>query len=237
MLIPVVMISTPHVGVSPRDIESLVTTPLENEQASLKDIKKMSSSSVEGASIITLEFEPEVVIEDALQQVRDRVNRAKSKLPADVEEPSVREISFSDVPVVIVTLAGNIPEYRLKELGDELSEDYRKLSGVLDATITGARDREIEVQVDPFRLSQLTSLMTLRTLSVPRTSISQAGIFVVEMLIFLRVPSDFKTAEDLEIVAEESVTDLCYLEMSQESLMGTKKVLRSHEWPTRSPLE
>ena len=58
-----------------------MTNPLENELAGVKDLKKMSSSSVEGASIISLEFEPEIVIEDALQQVRDRVNRAKAKLP------------------------------------------------------------------------------------------------------------------------------------------------------------
>jgi len=207
--IPVVMISTPHVGVSPRDIESLVTTPLENELASLKDIKKLSSSSVEGASIITLEFEPEVVIEDALQQVRERVNRAKSKLPADVEAPTVREISFSDVPVVIVTLAGDIPEYRLKELGDELSEDYRRLSGVLDATITGARDREIKVQVDPFRLSQLglklddvTNALRSENVNIPGGNIRSG-----DANFLLRVPGDFKTAEDLEIVALKRIGD------------------------------
>ena len=65
--IPVVMVTTPYVGVSPEDIESLVTNPIEDELAGLKDLKKMSSTSAEGISLITLEFEPEVVIEDAEQ--------------------------------------------------------------------------------------------------------------------------------------------------------------------------
>ena len=153
--IPVVMVSTPYIGVAPKDIESLVTNPLENELAGVKDLKKMSSSSVEGASIVTLEFEPEIVIEDALQQVRDRVNRAKPKLPSDAEEPSVREISFSDVPVVIVTLAGDLDEESLKSIGDEMADTFKRITGVLDAKVTGGRERELKVQVDPFRIAQL----------------------------------------------------------------------------------
>ena len=97
--IPVVLISTPYIGVSPEDIESIVTIPLENELAGVKDIKKMSSTSAEGASIISLEFEPDVVIEDALQRVRDRVNRGRARIPGDAEETDIREISFSDFPI------------------------------------------------------------------------------------------------------------------------------------------
>ena len=83
--IPVVMITTPYIGVSPADIESLVTIPMENELAGVKDVKKLSSTSGEGISIVSLEFEPDVVIEDALQRVRDRVNRVKVNLPSDAE--------------------------------------------------------------------------------------------------------------------------------------------------------
>ena len=182
--IPVVMVSTPYAGVAPKDIESLVTNPLENELAGVKDLKKMSSSSVEGASIISLEFEPEIVIEDALQQVRDRVNRAKAKLPTDAEEPSVREVSFSDVPVVIVTLAGDLDEESLKTLGDQMAEDFKRIGGVLDAKVTGGRERELKVQVDPSESRSLdwNSMISSEPYRA-KTSIYQAGMFRPAMLI------------------------------------------------------
>ena len=112
--IPLVMVVTPYTGVSPKDIESLVTIPLENEVAGLTGLKQVSSSSSEGISLISLEFTPEVVIDDALQKVRDRVSRAQSKLPADAEDTQVSEISFSDVPIMFINLAGSVDETTLK---------------------------------------------------------------------------------------------------------------------------
>ena len=201
--IPVVMVSTPYVGVAPKDIESLVTNPLENELAGVKDLKKMSSSSVEGASIISLEFEPEIVIEDALQQVRDRVNRAKAKLPTDAEEPSVREVSFSDVPVVIVTLAGDLDEESLKTLGDQMAEDFKRIGGVLDAKVTGGRERELKVQVDPFRVSQLGLELNdiVGALQSENVNIPGGNVQTGDANFLLRVPGDFQEAVDLETVA------------------------------------
>ena len=205
--IPVVMVSTPYIGVAPKDIESLVTNPLENELAGVKDLKKMSSSSVEGASIISLEFEPEIVIEDALQQVRDRVNRAKAKLPGDAEEPSVREVSFSDVPVVIVTLAGDLDEESLKSLGDQMADSFKRIGGVLDAKVTGGRERELKVQVDPFRISQLGLDLNdvVGALQNENVNIPGGNVTTGDANFLLRVPGDFEVSEDLETVAIKRV--------------------------------
>src|SRR5690606_11999556 len=102
--IPFVTVTTPYPGVSPRDIETLVTIPLENELSGIKYIKNITSTSAEGLSIISLEFEPDVVIEDALQRCRDRVSRAESELPDDAEDTNVQEISFSDMPILLINL-------------------------------------------------------------------------------------------------------------------------------------
>ena len=151
--VPVVLIATPYTGVSPADIESLVTVPLENELAGVKDVKEMLSTSAEGASIVFLEFEPEVVIEDALQRVRDRVSRARAKLPSDVDESDVREISLSDMPVMLVTIAGPVDETLLKKLGEDLEEEVSRIPGVLEPKLSGGLERRIFVQVDPNRLN------------------------------------------------------------------------------------
>ena len=118
--IPFVMVTTVYQGVSPEDIESLITIPIENELSGVADLKKMTSTSSEGVSLVFLEFEPEVEIEDVLQKVRDRVNRAESKLPKEAEDTEIRELSMTDFPIMIITLAGPVDEVELKRLGENL---------------------------------------------------------------------------------------------------------------------
>ncbi len=207
--IPVVLVSTPYIGVSPADIETLVTVPLENELTSLKDVKKMSSTSAEGVSIISLEFEPEVVIEDALQKVRDRVDRAKPKLPSDAEDTEIQEISFSDFPIVIVTIAGPQDEEVLKKLGEDLSDRFRRISGVLDAPLAGGRERQIRVQVDPFRLQHyglklddLSGAISNENVNIPGGNVETG-----DATFLLRVPGEFAAGKEIERAAIKRVGD------------------------------
>lgn len=201
--IPVVMVTTPYVGVSPEDIESLVTNPLEDELAGVKDLKKMSSTSAEGISLITMEFEPEVVIDDALQKVRDRVSRARPDLPEDVEETSVTEVSFSDFPIIIVTIAGPIDEEDLKKLGERLRDDVKELGGVLDAKLTGGRTREIQIQVDPVRLNHFGLALTdvIGAIGDENVNVPGGDVDAGEASVLLRVPGEFQDPSEIERVA------------------------------------
>ncbi len=207
--IPVVLVSTPYIGVSPEDIEGLVTIPLENELSSLTDVKKMSSTSAEGASIITLEFSPSVVIEDALQRVRDRVSRVRPDLPDDVLETEVTEISFSEFPILILTVAGPVDETVLKDLGESLAEDIRQDGGVLDAVLTGGRERQIRVQVDPYRLQhyQLSLDDVLAAIASENVNIPGGDLRVGSASFLLRVPGEFSMASEIENVAVKRVGD------------------------------
>lgn len=207
--IPVVLVSTPYIGVSPEDVESLVTIPIENELAGVKDIKKLSSTSAEGVSIVSLEFEPEVVIEDALQRVRDRVDRAKPKLPEDVEEPEVREISFDDVPIMIVNLAGELDEEGLKTLAENMEEEIKRIPGVLDVRISGGMTREVRVQLDPRRLttyglqfSDVTGAISNENVNIPGGDVTAGSTSFL-----LRVPGDFESVQDIENVAVKRIGD------------------------------
>jgi len=207
--IPVVMIATPYIGVSPEDIESLITIPLENELSTLKDLKKMQSTSAEGASMISLEFEPEVEIEDVLQKVRDRVSRTKSKLPEDAEDPDVREISFSDFPIVIVTIAGPIDLEELKKLGETLQDDIESVSGVLEAKLSGGRTRQIRVQINPHRLRHYSLSMNdvISAVATENVNIPGGNVKTGSANYLLRVPGEFTTAKEIENVAVKRVGD------------------------------
>lgn len=207
--IPVVMVTTPYVGVSPEDIEGLVTIPLERELAGLSDLKKLSSTSAEGVSVVSIEFEADVVIEDALQKVRDRVNRAKANLPSDVEEPSVREIAFSDVPIGIVTIAGPVDEETLKELGERLQDEAARIPGVLDARLAGGLERQVRVQVDPDRLAHYGLSMNdvVGAIRDENVNIPGGNVTVNDGSYLLRVPSEFAEAHEVEDVAIKRVGD------------------------------
>jgi multidrug efflux pump subunit AcrB/outer membrane protein TolC len=207
--IPVVLVTTPYIGVAPADIESLVTIPIENELAGVKDVKKMSSTSAEGVAIISLEFEPSVVIEDALQRVRDRVNRAKPKLPEDAEEPQVQEVSFSDVPIMIVTIAGDADLETLKNLAEKLEDEAGRIPGVLDTRVSGGLEREFRVDVDPRRIAlyQIGLSDVVNAVSGENVNIPGGDVVTGDSNYLLRVPGELKTAEDIENIAIKKVGD------------------------------
>ncbi len=209
--VPFVMVATPYIGVSSEDIETLITEPLETELAGLKSLKKLSSVSAEGVSMVYLEFETDVIIEDALQRVRDRVNRAKPEMPEDVSETEVNEISFADMPILIVTIAGdaNVDEVILKKLGEDLKDKAERLPGVLSADLTGGRAREIRVQIDPNRLGHFGLSMNDVIMAVQDENVNIPGgnLAVGDARYLLRVPGEFDDPKEIENIAVKRTGD------------------------------
>ena len=92
VVIPFITVDVTYEGVSPEDIESLITIPLERKLTSLSGVREMKSKSIEGASHIFLEFEPEIDINDALQKVRDKVDLAEQDIPEEADDPVINEL-------------------------------------------------------------------------------------------------------------------------------------------------
>ena len=102
--IPLILVSTPYSGVSPEDMETLVTRSIETEIKGISGIKEIRSTSSEGFSMIEVEFNPEVDHDTALQKVREKVDLAKNELPPDIDDdPRVQDIDVSQIPIVIIT--------------------------------------------------------------------------------------------------------------------------------------
>lgn len=146
--IPLVIVSTPYIGVSPADIEGLVTQPLERNLKSLKDIKQITSASKEGLSTIRVEFTVGVDIDEALRRVRDEVNSTRPELPADILDPIVSEINFSEFPIMYVNVQGNLGIARLKTIAKDLQDEFESIPGVLRADISGGLEPEVQVNCD-----------------------------------------------------------------------------------------
>jgi multidrug efflux pump len=150
--IPMVAINTAYPGVSPADMETLVTRPLEDQLNKISEVREMISTSVEGYSSITVEFSVGTDLNEAIQKVREKVDLAKPELPSDAQDPTIVEFNFSEWPIMQVNLAGEFGLVRLKEIGEVLEDRIEQLPQVLRVDLRGGLEREVKVDIDLPRL-------------------------------------------------------------------------------------
>ncbi len=165
--IPIIYVSMIHEGISPEDAERLLVRPMENELRSIEGIKEMTAIASEGQASVTLEFEAGFDNEQALDDVREKVDIAKAELPEETEEPTVHEVNFSLFPVIVVTLSGEVPERSLVKLARDLRDKLEGISEVLEVDIGGDREEVVEIIVDPvfldtYDLSQINMFALAR---------------------------------------------------------------------------
>jgi len=199
--IPLVLISTSYEGVSPADVESQVTMKIEKELTGLKGLKEVRSSSAEGLSLITVEFDPDIKIEDALQRVRDKVDLAKVELPTDVEEPVIKEINVAEFPIMMVNISGTISPVRLKVIAEQLEDVIEaKVPGVLDVEVLGALEREIRLEIDQDRVAAygLTIPEIIQLIPSENVNVSAGGLETPGVKFNVRVPAEFVRPEEVD---------------------------------------
>ncbi len=146
--VPVAVVSTVLRGASAADVVKLVTKEIEKEVSTVDNISNLTSSSREGISIVTAEFEASANLDKSIQDVKDAVDRAKPALPRDADDPVVQRINFSEQPILIVSLAGGLPPAEFTRLSKEVKDEIELVSGVSRVDISGNRDREVEVVVE-----------------------------------------------------------------------------------------
>ncbi|WP_321276687.1 efflux RND transporter permease subunit [Thiomicrorhabdus indica] len=147
--IPMFYVSMIHDGISPEDAERLLLKPVEKELQSLDGLKEMKSVAAENYASILLEFSAGADIDQALLDVREKVDLAKNNLPPDTLEPTVNEINIALFPVISISLSGSIPERELVQISQGLKDELESLSGVLEVDIGGDREEMMEVIIEP----------------------------------------------------------------------------------------
>lgn len=192
--VPYVLVQTIYEGVAPADIETLITLPIERKLKGLKNVEEIRSVSAEGSSMITIEFTPDVDIENALQWVRDKVDQAKGELPDDLEDdPSILEINLAEFPILSVAVSGHVDERVLKAVAEELEDRIEEIPGVLDVVLAGARERQIRVEFDPERLAayRLSFSEILAAIQRENVNIPGGSIDIGRGKYLLRIPGEF----------------------------------------------
>lgn len=208
--IPNIVVTTVYPGASPKDVESLITQPVEQEVQGINGIKVIRSTSTEGVSTVIIEFTPDVAIDEATQKVRDKVDLAKAELPAEAEEPIVSEIDLSEFPIMTINLAADYPLSRLKQIAEGLQDELEAIPSVLEVDIIGGREREVQVDVDLARLKSynLSFNDVVNTISFENTNLPGGSIDVDRSNFLVRVDGEFeepRQIEDLVIKAEGGV--------------------------------
>jgi len=219
--IPTIAVSTVYPGVSPADMETLVTRPIEDELNTIGDIKELTSTSVEGYSSVVAEFEASVDLNEALQQVREKVDLARPELPEDAEEPSIIEFNMEDVPIMQVNLSGEYGLVRLKEIGEDLQERIEQIPSILRADLRGGLDREVKVDVDLAKLKFYGLALgdVIEAIQTENVNIPGGTIDVGDFKYLVRIDGEFEDPtliEDLVVTTEDGrpiyVRDLATVE-------------------------
>ncbi len=198
--IPNVFVSTTYRGVSPTDMETAVTIEIEKKLKGLDGLKKIQSVSSEGSSSINVEFITGTDIDKAMQDVKDKVDEAMGDLPSDLEDdPSVFEVNFSEMPIVVFSLSGTCGLPCLKKIADDLEDEIEAVSGVLEVDVTGGLEREIRVEVFPEKLAYYgLTINSFQTVVRGENQNTSGGTIRLGNGRFqLRVPGEFSTPEEI----------------------------------------
>ncbi|MCH9694724.1 MAG: efflux RND transporter permease subunit [Gammaproteobacteria bacterium] len=208
--IPIIYVSISHDGISPEDAERLLVRPVEQEVRSIEGIKEMSANAYEGGANVQLEFDAGIDTDKALQDVREKVDKAKAKLPGETDEPTVNEVKVSRFdPMLVLNLAGNVPERMLTTIAKDLKEKIEGLSGVLEVNLIGTREELMEVVVDPLSMEAygLDQAQIINFISRNNRLVAAGALHSSEGRFPVKVPGVFESAEDVLDMPIKAVGD------------------------------
>jgi HAE1 family hydrophobic/amphiphilic exporter-1 len=168
---PMVSVSTTYSGAAPEEIANQVSKPLEDQLSSIGGVKHISSTNTEGLSSIRIEFNMDVNIDKAIQDVRDKVNRAQAELPDDAETPIVQQFDPDSSPIIKMVLSGDLSPAQMYDLAKEtIKPQLSRIDGVGEVSILGGTRREIHVELDKKKLDEYRLSLTQAV-----TRLSSAG--------------------------------------------------------------
>jgi len=210
IVIPQIYVSTIQAGTSPKDMENLVTRPIEKQLKSITGakIRRITSTSIQDYSSIVVEFETSVKVEIAKQKVKDAVDKAKPDLPTDLtQQPDVMEVSFSDFPIMFVNVSGNYDAVKLKEYADELKDRFEEMPEINKAELTGAPEREIQVNVDKYKMEAAGVSFNdiAQAISYENRDISAGNIKIGTMQPTIQVKGQFVSAYDMQSIVLKNI--------------------------------
>ena len=235
IVFPQIFVATFYPG-PPEDVENLITKEIEKEVKSISGIKKVSSNSVQDFSSIIVEFQTDVEIDKAKQDVKDAVDRAKQELPSDLEnDPQIIEMDISEVPIMNINISGDFSLESLKEYGEDMQDRIESLTEIRRVDIVGALDREIQINVDMYRLALAgvslddiaDIVLSLQNKYIPNLNKEECLESIAAVLKKREVQNAIITGIELDKLAEQELLSepLLTILMKDEGLYGIDEIL------------
>jgi len=230
--IPALFVSVPFPGISAEDSEKLIVKPLENKLKELDGLKTMSATASEGYGGVALEFEFGWDKTATIADVRDKANQAQAEFPEGADQYTINEINFSEFPIIIVSMSGDLPERTMTRVSKDLQDRIESMPEVLEAGLAGKRDEMLEVLIDPLKLEaynvtagELINVVTNNNLLIAAGEIeSDAGAFAI------KIPSSFDEPQDVyslpvKVNGDRVITlnDLADIRLTFEDRIGTAR--------------
>lgn len=200
IVVPTILVTTINAGTSPVDVENLITRQIEKQIKSVADVKKVTSQSIQDASIIVVEFTTDITPTVAKQRVSDAVDRSKADLPNDLTAgPDVAEIDFSEFPIMFVNIAGDVGLENLKKYADDLQDRIESLKEIRRVDIIGALEKEVRVDLDPNKMQNLSISFydVSSALASENVNISGGELLTDGVRRNVQVTGEFRTAEEI----------------------------------------
>ncbi len=209
IVVPTISVSTVYIGNSPKDIENLVTRPIEKQLKGISGakVKKITSTSQSDFSLIIVEFDTDVKTDLAKQKVKDAIDKAKTDLPNDLTvQPDAQEFAFSEMPIMFVNISGDYDGVKLKQYAEKMQDKFEELSEITRAEIVGAPEREIQVNVDPYKMqaARISFMDIENAISRENRDITAGQIEVGDMKRTMKIKGQFTSALNLQNIIVRS---------------------------------
>lgn len=197
--IPALFISVVFPGISASDSETLLIRPVETELADLDGLKKMTAVAAENYAGVALEFEFGWDKAKTMADVRDAMNSAEALFPEGAEKYSINELNFSEFPIIIVNLTGDVPERTMTRVAKKLQEEIESMDSVLEVVISGDREEMVEVTIDPLRLESynVTAGELINVVQNNNQLIAAGEVDSKQGTFAVKIPSSFNEAQDI----------------------------------------
>lgn len=230
--IPALFISVPFPGISAIDSESLLVRPMETELADLDGLKSLTASAAENYAGVALEFEFGWDKTKTMADVRDAMNSAEAQFPEGADKYSINEINFSEFPIIIVNLTGDVPERTMTKIAERLQDRIEGMDAVLEAAISGNRKEMVEVTIDPLKL-EAYNVTAGELISVVRNNnqlIAAGEIETSQGTFAVKIPSSFDDPQDIYSLPVKTngdrvitLGDLAEIKLTFEDRTGTAR--------------
>ena len=230
--IPALFVSVPFPGISAADSETLLVKVMETELSGLDGLKKMSGTASENYGGVALEFEFGWDKTKIIADVRDKMNTAEAKFPDGADKYSINEINFSEFPILIVALSGQVSERTLLRAAKSMQDRIEGMDAVLKAELAGHRDEMLEVVIDPLRL-EAYNVTAAELIAVVRNNnqlIAAGEVETASGAYAVKIPSSFKTpaqvyALPVKVNGDRVVTlgELADIRLTFEDRLGTAR--------------